>query len=172
MGAANLFMDYLYIYILITIACIWLMHIYYESHIIHNLLGGFWEADSSFCKESGLDMFCLYMDGNYNIFGTRGCYILATRDGEVIINTSSIATMTFNWFSAENIYLGFDGAKYLDIHFEELDEDIVEVFPKYQKIRFYPICNKIVLYKDDTITAVLYKNPVNTELKKVLDENE
>ncbi len=148
----------------------WLLHMHYQSHILHNLLSGFWEASTSFCEESGLDMFCLYLDGDYDMFGSRACYILASQDGAIVLNEPTVADISFQWIAPSNVYLGIDAPKYFTISFKNISSDAVDIFPRYQQIRFYPVCNKLVLYYDDTITAVLYKNPINTELKSIMEE--
>lgn len=152
------------------IILIFFVHIHYQSHMLHSLLSGFWEADVSFCEESGLDLFCLYLDEDYDMFGSRACYILASQDNTIVLNEPTVANITFSWFTLSNFYPGMDAAKYFNVSFKSISKEAEDTFPKYQKIRFYPICNKIVLYYDNTITAVLYKNPVNTELKSILKE--
>ncbi len=155
---------------LILIIIIWIIHIHYQSHILHNLLSGFWEADSSFCEESDLSMFCLYLDEDYSIFGSRACYILATQDDAIILNEPTIARISLEWLRPDNMNLYINSPKYFNISFQDINEEAIGVFPKIQTIRFYPSCCKMVLYHDDVITAVLYKNPVNSELKSIINK--
>jgi hypothetical protein len=37
-------------------------------------------------------------------------------------------------------------------------------------MKFYPNIGKIVIYYDNTVTAVLYKNSINTELKFMMED--
>jgi hypothetical protein len=141
----------------------------HQSYLFNNLLAGFWESDKSFCEESGLDMFCLYFDEDYNMSGGRACYVLASQNNEVILNEPTVAEISLQIFRIENWTFGVKSPKYFNINFQNISDDAEEIFPKTQQMRFYPVCNKIVLFYDDTITAVLYKNPINTELKTILE---
>ncbi len=141
---------------------------YREYSTMNKLINGFYEADTSFCEESGLDMFCLYLDEDIDYYGNRACYILAKQDGEIILNEPTVANLRYTPGMFDN---DISSPKYFDIEFKDLSEECEDDFPKNQKIRFYPTIGKIVMFYEDTITAVLYKNPVNTELKSVLKEN-
>lgn len=149
---------------------IWVVNCQYQSYALSNLLSGFWEADSSFCEESGLDLFCIYLDEDYDSMGKRACYILASQDDAVILNEPTTATISLQWARLNNYSMSLHDPKYFTISFKEISDDGVDIFPKHQQMRFYPICNKIVLFYDDTITAVLYKNPINTELRSIIQE--
>lgn len=160
---------------LIAVIVILVLYILYSNYSIsckehstmNKMVNGFYEADTSFCEESGLDMFCLYLDEDVDYYGDRACYILAKQDNEIIINEPIIANIRY-----EPKLFDYDisSPKYFNIEFKDLSDDFEEDFPKNQKIRFYPTIGKIVLFYEDTITAVLYKNPVNTELKSILKE--
>lgn len=161
---------------LFAVIVILVLYIFYTSYSnnsqqysdMNKLINGFYEADSSFCIESGLDMFCLYLDEDMDYYGNRACYILAKKDGEIIINEPTVANLKYN---PKLFDYDISSPKYFDIKFKDLDEECEEDFPSDQKIRFYPSIGKIVMYYDDTITSVLYKNPVNTELKSLIKEN-
>lgn len=158
------------ILIVFTLLLIWIAHTQYQTYILHNLLSGFWEADSSFCEESGLDLFCIYLDEDYDIGGNRACYVLASQDNAVILNEPTVASISLQWTRLNNYSPTVNDPKYFNISFKNISEESVDIFPKHQEMRFYPICNKIVLFYNDVITAVLYKNPINTELKSIIKE--
>ncbi len=157
-------MNHIGLVVVFIILFFWILILYYQSFILHNLLCGFWEADRSFCEESELDMFCLYFSKDYNIIGNRPCYVLAMQNNELILNEPTIASVSLQWNKWNNYDAGINSPKYFNITFKNISPENIKVFPKHQQIRFYPICGKIVLFYDNTITAVLYKNPVNTEL--------
>jgi hypothetical protein len=156
--------------VIFTILLIWIIHVHYQSHILHSLLSGFWEASVSFCEESGLDLFCLYLDEDYDILGNRACYVLASQDNAIILNEPTVASLSMQYMRLANWNLSMSSPKYFNISFKDISDESVDIFPKYQELRFYPVCNKIVLFYDNTITAVLYKNPINTELKSITQE--
>jgi len=153
---------------IIIVICIYLIYIWLKPSIYDQLLNGFYEADPDFCEEAGLDMFCLYLNNDVNILGARSCYILASKDDEIIINEPTTAHITsqwtWSWFSDPT------KPKYFNVKFDfDIDSDI---FPNEQCIRFYPDIGKLVLYTDDTITAVLYKNGAYSELKHCSDKDD
>ncbi len=158
------------IILVLLIVVLWYYTLIYQSYLVHNLVNGFWEADSTFCTEAEIDMFCIYFDEDVDFFGNRACYVLAKKDGVVIINEPTIAKLSLQWMCTGNWSANISTPKYFNINFKHIDEECREFFPQYQEMRFYPICNKMVLFAGDTITAVLYKNPVNTELKSMLEE--
>lgn len=158
-----------YINFLITIIVLLLICIIYitSTNIYDKLLNGFYEADSSFCEESGIDMFCIYFDGDISSNGSRACYILAKKDDEIIINEPTVAKITSQWGNDSDP----TSVKYFNVLFEDIGEEIEEVFPKKQVIRFYPNLGKIVLFDENVITACLYKNGINSELKTLMEKN-
>lgn len=158
--------------VVVVLILVWIMHLNYQSNVLHTLLSGFWEADSNFCNESGLDTFCFYLDEDYNTVGQRACYVLAMRDNAIVLNEPTVARISLQYMRANNWKTSLSSPKYLNIEFKNIQEENESVFPKKQEMRFYPICNKIVLFYDDVITAVLYKNPVNTELKALVESKD
>lgn len=156
----------------VSIIVVLIILLLYSSSVSNcqRLIGGVYEADSTFCEESGLDAFCIYFDDDVDWAGNRGCYILAKKDDEVLINEPvlariSSASILNNWTSITN-------PKYYNINFKNLSEDCQEIFPARQCIRFYPDIGKMVLYYDDTISAVVYKNPIHTELKQLNSQSD
>jgi hypothetical protein len=91
--------------------------------------------------------------------------MLYTREGEIIINEPTTAHIT-SQLTWSNLSSNPAKPKYFNVKFDIDDSDI---FPNKQSIRFYPDIGKIVLYVGDTITAVLYKNGANSEIKHIDD---
>jgi hypothetical protein len=135
----------------------------HQNNIYDKLIGGFYEADDSFCKESGIDMFCMYIEDS-TTSDERSGYILASKDNEMILNEpimiKLVRHMTGN--TEELIYYSAD--------FIGLSDDVIDTFPNYQTIKFFPNIGKIIIYYDETITAILYKNSINTELKYTMKD--
>jgi hypothetical protein len=150
---------------ILIVICIYLLYTYTTLSIYDQLLNGFYEADPGFCFESGLDMFYLYLNNDVSMLGARSCYILASREGEIIINEPTTAHIT-SQLTWSNLSSNPAKPKYFNVKFDIDDSDI---FPNKQSIRFYPDIGKIVLYVGDTITAVLYKNGANSEIKHIDD---
>lgn len=155
------------IYAIVIIILI--IYIFFENtsgKIYNKLLYGFYEADESFCEESGIDTFCIYIDDKKNDDGVFPCYILMKSDDTLIINEPTTVKMTQNWSWSSDP----TNPIYFDVEFDNSEETLV-IFPNYQKLRFYPNIGKIVLYNEDTVYGVLYKNGSTTELKHI-QENE
>ena len=155
--------------IFVIILLIWSSNMSYQSYVINNMIGGFWDADTSFCEESGLDMFCIYFD-NETSFGERACYILAKNGNDIVINEPTTSNISMQWGKLNNWSSDLKSPKFINIKFKDLSDECKEDFPEHQQMRFYPLSNKIVLFYDDTITAVLYKNTVTSELDALIKE--
>jgi hypothetical protein len=155
--------------IIVIILIILIVYLYLQQNTVYDkLIGGFYESDESFCKESGLDMFCMYIEDN-TISDERSGYILAYKDNEIILNEPVVIKLT------RHISGNTQDVIYYDVDFIGLSDDVIDTFPNYQIIKFFPSIGKIIIYYDETVTAVLYKNSVNTELKytmKDLKEND
>ena len=141
---------------------------YIQSNDLQDLLSGFWESSPEFCNEVNLDKFCIFMNENYDSYGKRGCYVLAQKDNEFLINEPCVVQIIE---SPGNEYT-LQKPKYFTVMFLDMEDQNNEIFPPDQTMRFYPICNKIVLYSGDTITAVMYKNPHRTELNYIKHEKD
>jgi hypothetical protein len=152
---------YIGLVIVLIIMCSYQIYGIAVTRISNQLLTGFWEADKNFCKESGLSMFSVYM-GNANFSGVRPCYILAIQDDDtIILNEPTTITFTKSWggMLSQNL----DPIEY-NISFADIKS---EFFPQQQQMSYYATTSKIILYKKDTVFAVLYKNPVLSELIKI-----
>ena len=147
--------------ILVTIECARHVSIYDQ------MINGFYEADSSFCKESGLDMFSLFLDSDSN-YGSRAGYILMVKDGDFIMNDPVTINLCMYYSSWNNWCLDPTKEKTFTIEINDINENLVDledVFPMKQTLKFYPMLGKIVMYNEDIVTAVLYKSGINTEIK-------
>jgi hypothetical protein len=143
-------------------------NIFKHIQIYDKLINGFYESDDSFCSEAGIDMFCLYIDDDVDSDGNRASYILMNSNENLIINEPTIAKIVPKWedmwFSDPNL------PKLYSIEFKDLSTECADIFPANQTLRFYPTIGKIVLFDDDIITGVFYKNGIQTELKSILEE--
>lgn len=165
-----MYSKYYSVFVIVIIIILYINSIRYQNKILHKLVNGFYEADTSFCNESGIDMFCIYFDEDVDMFGNRASYILAKKDNEVIINEPTVVNLKLQWRNINNWSKNISVPKYFNVNFKTISDDCIEIFPQRQEMRFYSAIGKLVLYAGDTITAVLYKNPVNTELKSILTE--
>jgi hypothetical protein len=122
----------------------------------NSLIPGFWEADSSFCSEASLKAMSIFI-GDEDLFGERPCYILVIGDDDdIIVNEPASVKIT----AIDN---NID-PRHCCATFTKLEKEATKNFPVDQKIDHFIKCNKMILYKDDTVFAVLYKNPVLSEL--------
>lgn len=118
----------------------------------HNMLAGFWSGDSDFCSEAGLNMMCLYMD---EVVGNKCAgYILAQNtEDDIVLNTPFEATISSP--SSDNSFT---------IKFTCHDDIDETLWSPIQTASLQPFIGKLVLYKEDTVYAVLRKDSKNTEL--------
>jgi hypothetical protein len=128
---------------------------------ICKLVPGFWESDSDFCKESGLDYFYIYIDDCPSTNSTSEAYLLAQKDGMIFINTDTQIKINYKYTK--------DHVIYFNIQFTDIDS---EFFPQKQEMRFYPNVGKFVLKAEDTIYGVFYKNSRHTDLKFIVADRE
>jgi hypothetical protein len=154
---------YIGIVIVIIILCSYQIYALAISRISNQMMTGFWEADKSFCNESGLSMFSIYM-GDQDYSGVRPCYVLAIQDDDtIILNEPTTITISKPWSGI--LSQNLDPIEY-NVSFADIKS---EFFPRDQQMSYYVTSNKITLYKKDTVFAVLYKNPVLSEINKIKD---
>lgn len=142
-----------------------LVLIYSRQVVIYDqMINGFYEADSSFCEESGLDMFSLFLDNDVSN-GSRASYILMVKDGDFVINEPINVKLTMDFFNWNNWFIDPVKEKCFTIEFDKCDsfDELSDVFPRVQTLKFYPMLGKIVMFNNSTITAILYKNGINSE---------
>jgi hypothetical protein len=120
---------------------------------------GFWVGDEDFCEEAGLDTMILYIDEPYR--GENGYYLLAKKDDEFIINSPGKLSISISPMD----YLFYRDPKNLTIEFNDSEglENLDDEFPSRQMARLYIKKAKLVLYHDDVITGVFYKDGSKTE---------
>lgn len=143
----------------------------HHKYVYDKLLNGFYESDTSFCEEAGIDMFCLYIDDDVDYYGNRAVYILMHSNDKLILNEPTVAKITPHGFS-NMMSPGPDSPKFYNIEFKDLSDECADIFPHKQIIRFYPIIGKIVMYtEENVITGVFYKNCTQTELKSIMKDD-
>lgn len=148
---------------MIIILCSYQIYGFSMNQISNQMITGFWEADKSFCNESGLSMFSIYI-GERDYRGGRPCYVLAIQDDDtIILNEPTTITLSKPWLGILSHNL--DPIEY-NVSFADVKS---EFFPRDQQMSYYVATNKIILYKKDTVFAVLYKNPVLSEINKIKD---
>jgi hypothetical protein len=152
--------------IIIIILILLILFIQNSKNSIYNeLVSGFYIGDNQFCEESGIDMFYLFIDNNVNN-NLRNGYILMKSGDNLILNEPVSIRLSMHW----HFWAAADTPKYYDIEFVDLDDELLDFFPKCQSMRFYPTSGKVVLYSDDVIFGVFYKSGFESEMKNIIDE--
>lgn len=141
------------------------------------LLKGFYQAPPIFCANAGVDSFLLYINGmdiddqSFNKFNKlfkqpnkpnkpnkkHTGYILSTQGQNMIINELIDFSVKWENKSLKNIFL--DG--YIC---GEWEMSKIAHIPSCLSIKFYPFLGKIILHKDKTTYAIVYRSPETTEL--------
>ena len=124
----------------------------WETHIT-----GFWEAPDSFLIESDLSSFTIFF-AKPESNKSSGYVLMQRGDGELICNEA--VDLEIRLDSEKN------GKKYFSLEFSNCTE---LPFPKKMTLVYHPIVEKIVLFKNDIIHGVLYKNPEYTEMSITAD---
>lgn len=120
------------------------------------LLKGFWRADPDFCKIAQLEMFVLYLGDNSNYLGhTRNGYLLSANEHGIILNNPITASFSTTF----NLLPGFATCKKynLSIDWQE-NEPNNNAFPTDVQVAYYPKHGKLVMYDDDTVYAILWRD--------------
>jgi hypothetical protein len=134
-----------------------------KCHIFNQLVSGFYESDLSFLQE--LDLFCIYIDNEISN-GYRSCYVLAKKNNDIIINEPTTVKLT----QRKSLSCDVNAPRHFDIEFRDLSDEITDIFPIHQIMKYYPMTGKIILYNQDEVTFVGYKHGMNTEMKSVITE--
>jgi len=153
-------------YIVIIVILLILLIFSYASkgYIYDKLLSGFYNADTDFCDEAGLDMFCLYINNDIDKSGRRSGYVLMKSDDNILLNEPTSIKLTRNiQFFNKNII-------HYNIEFEDINNE--DVFPRVQLLKFYPMSGKLILSCDDTIYGVFYKSGQDSEIKYIMDKQQ
>jgi hypothetical protein len=152
---------------IIVLVIVWQICLWHQSRRMLDMISGFWEADARFCQEAGLDRLVVYFACETDWAGCRGSYLLATSGSDYILNEPVIMSASAQMFAAANWSTG-RSPKHFNVHFKGLSKEAQDIFPAHQNMVFDPVCCKLTMYKGSTITAVLYKDPMNTEIDMLL----
>jgi len=147
--------------IVIIIVVIYSSYKYGCSCTENNQLQGFWETNSEFNKEAGLQTFTMYI-GDYNN-GEYATYFLMVEDNPeqtILINEPSNFTMS-------SIYSDGDCREF-NIRLKDLE---TEMLPREMSVKYYPNTCKLVLYRYEKVYAVFFKNPVLSEMERIKKES-
>jgi hypothetical protein len=147
---------------------------YYQQ--IDNL-GGFYGSNNEFNKESGLSIFYLYIGDRTKISRIQNKlsyngYLLMTSNNEdgtnnVLINEKIEFCLNSDISHNVNDLIRANRNLKFTINFNGMETELI---PKKMNMDFYPLTNKLVLYKDSNIYAVFFKNPVLSELEQISKE--
>ena len=152
---------FIYTYVIVIIILLLFSCYYYSNYCTCNdLLYGFWEADPSFCKDAGLDMFCFYINKN-----NKKGYLLGKHSDNIFINQPIDINISWN-YGLYGVHKNtcMNGT----ILFKNLEPHLYDNFPPKQKIKFFPLMGKIVLYTDKTVYMILYQNKCLSELSNII----
>lgn len=128
------------------------------------MLHGFWETNSEFNKEAGLQMFTFYIGKKYN--NKYQAYLLMVESGDdqkLLINEP----ISFKILESYMDIFSNSECREMILRFHNLETSLI---PNVLKIRFYPHTSKIVLSDDKKIYAVFFKNPVLSEMEHIMTE--
>ena len=143
------------------IIVLYILLVYYSRSLDKSLLCGFWKASLDYCESADLDLFILYISKKTTMLGSilggnYGYMLIKNSDG-IILNCPLII-----YFSSWNMwpYLTNKVNYNTTIEWvtEKSDQPDENVFPSKLSAEFYPKYGKLVLYKNDTIQAILYKD--------------
>ena len=149
-------------YLISGLAVLILILIIYIPRLIEDtLLKGFWSANASFCQEADLKWFVLYIGKYADIFGTsRYAYFCVANDNGIILN--HYVKINLGYSFVFNPFITKEKTYNIEIEWkEESDEELDEIeniFPSKLKMTYYPILGKIVLYENNTVKAILWKD--------------
>jgi hypothetical protein len=132
-----------------------------KSNADMNNLQGFYESNSDFNNESGINSFTFYI-GNY-CGGSYPTYLLmiGNEDDKILVNTPSSMILTTIWTSSDCDCYEFN-AKFVDLNSEFL--------PNNMTLKFYPKSGKIILCGNDIVYGCFFKNPVLTEIDLIKNQ--
>lgn len=137
-----------------------------NRRIYDDILTGFWRCPADFLAEADLSSFLLYL-APPDWKGVRACYVLAERGADLVINEPASITLTQDW-SISNWALGLSSKTYTADFFDLETDD----FPSSQKLVLHPKTGKIIMSKDDTVYAILYKDSISTETLYAIPETQ
>lgn len=147
------------IFIVIVLIYVSYKYGYHKSGM--DLLTGFWESDTGFNKEAGINSFTFYI--GEKTAGQYPAYLLMIESGEpnkFLINEPVSLTMEE---PIKNILSCVDYREFY-ICFHEIESNLI---PKKIMARFYPHSGKLVLSHNNKIYGVLFKNLILTEMENI-----
>jgi hypothetical protein len=130
----------------------------YDMEMLH----GFWESDSGFNKEAGIDSFTFYIGEKKR--GKYASYLLMVESGNdkpVLINEPASFTLS------NATLFGTGDYKEFKITFSDIE---TQILPRVLTMKFYPLTCKIVLLDHKKIYAVFFKNLVLSEMERIKNE--
>jgi hypothetical protein len=127
----------------------------YSRYLESNILTGFWRADAEFCNNAELDMFILYF-GSPNLLLNRNGYLFATNCNGIILNNP--VNFKISGGFTLNPFICKEKKYSVCIDWNDLTPE-EEAFPSNFSMSYFPNNSKLVLYKDDTVLVVLWKDP-------------
>jgi len=137
-----------------------------------NQFGGFYESDVEFNKEAEISLFSFYIGDFIN--NKYNGYLLMmdnSQESNILINEKIEFCLCHDIKHNINDVLTNNRNLKFKLNFYNLE---TELLPKSMYVDFYPITNKIVLYKKEDINkvyAVFYKNPVLSEIEQISKES-
>ncbi len=132
-----------------VVVIIVLLLVMIENSRVQSDLPGFWFAPDSFLQESGADSMILYMSPA-PFMGTREAYLIVQQGDELLVNESFPVSTPICW-GAVSSWLPLQ-EKYITFNTPELNSKI----PQNLTMTHTP--GKIILYSEDTIYGVFYKD--------------
>jgi hypothetical protein len=128
-------------------------------------LQGFWETNSEFNSEAGLQLFSMYIGEPSG--AEYPSYILMIEEGDdqtILINEP----LVFNLSESILNKFSYGGCREYKMTLKNLE---TQMLPHVLKMRYYPSTCKIVLSDHKQVYAVFFKNPVISELEQIKKEN-
>ena len=153
-------------YIILVVLSIILILIAYQIGRTRGEMGmlqGFWESNTEFNTESGLDSFTFYIGDKCS--NKYPSYLLMIESGatqNILINEPT--TFTLDESSMNFLY----DYREFKLKFNNLETSLL---PSVVTMKFYPHTCKIVLYDHKKIYAVFFKNLVLSEMERIKNEN-
>ena len=153
-------------YIILVVLSIILIFITYQIGRTSgdmSMLQGFWESNSEFNKEAGLDTFTFYIgDKCSNNYPSYLLMIESGAEQTILINEPTTFTINDSFMN-----FSYDDCREFKIKFNNLE---TQLLPSVLTMKFYPHTCKIVLYNHKKIYAVFFKNLVLSEMERIKNE--
>ena len=125
-------------------------------------ISGFWQGHPSFCKESEVDMFCMYFEPQ-KTDSEQMCWILIIKKDQMIINHFTKYKL-YTKMNLKNLSRKTSKPRYFMVEFNELPEQMKDEFPNLQNIIIHLDTNKLIMLKDNKVYFVGYKDSKITDL--------